>query len=119
MKINKEAFQLWVDFLRSGKFTQTTGQLGLTQSGERCALGVACEAAVFDGIIPPAVEIKNFMYFENRKASLPEKVADWLGVPNREVMLDAKCITTCNDVLRMPFSEIADRLEAEYLHNEH
>jgi hypothetical protein len=115
MKINKEAFQLWVDLLRSGKFTQTTGQLGLTQSCERCALGVACEAAVFDGIIQPAIEDKIFVYYDGRKASLPDSVGKWLGVKDRTVCVHGCEITVLNDVFRESFLVIADKLEAEYL----
>ena len=44
----------WVAKLRSGEIEQGTGYLGRSE-GERCCLGVLCDMAVEEGVIPPPV----------------------------------------------------------------
>lgn len=51
--MNKQALRLWVDALRSGEYSQTTGILGgYTDSGDAryCCLGVACMVAEKAGV---------------------------------------------------------------------
>lgn len=51
-KLDPTVKTLWVEALRSGRFTQGTGALS-THAGGNCCLGVACELAVEQGVLSP------------------------------------------------------------------
>ena len=68
----------WVAALESGEYDQTAGRL---RNGDSfCCLGVACELAVKDGVIPPpVVDGEYFAYGERREIGvLPDEVRWWL-----------------------------------------
>ena len=48
--MNKEVKKKWVDALRSGEYAQ--GRSSLRDHDEYCCLGVLCELAVKEGVIP-------------------------------------------------------------------
>ncbi|HSV40043.1 MAG TPA: hypothetical protein VLI04_14890, partial [Nocardioidaceae bacterium] len=84
--MNPEVKQKWVDRLRSGQDVQTQGTLKRMRQVEcddrpagLCCLGVLCEVAVAEGVIPPATvhgewHIGNY---GGDVASLPHAVVKW------------------------------------------
>jgi hypothetical protein len=89
--VNPEVKALWLTDLRSGEFTQGKGMLRNTED-EYCCLGVLCERAVREGIIPPPV-LKTYIEDDdipNRYAygtgddantgTLPQAVREWAGL---------------------------------------
>ncbi|GAB6901983.1 hypothetical protein [Kineosporia succinea] len=52
-RMNEEVGRLWVAELRSGKWVQTKGKLGLANTNQRCCLGVLQECAQAAGVFGP------------------------------------------------------------------
>lgn len=144
MSVNRIVAQKWVDALRSGEFQQTTGKLGaVAADGSRayCCLGVLCEVAVADGVIPPAYVSRadpdhpilqyeaqigspgpaTHKYFWNGGLrDEPWFVATPQHVryePDGEMAYedDEIGLTTLNDAHRLNFNQIADAIEATHL----
>lgn len=109
MQINKKQFNKWIVALRSGKYQQT--KCKLQDEDGYCCLGVACK-----------VLSKNYKKQKNGMLSgkLPSKslgAQKW--VVNINYDFDSKTgkpLVTLNDIFRFNFDEIADLLEAVYIH---
>lgn len=85
--MNPEIKARWVEKLRSGVIPQLEGYLGNT-TGARCCLGVLCDIAVEDGIIPdPCVDGDLLVYGDGRGNNcslLPSSVTSWAGLIVRD-----------------------------------
>lgn len=121
---NKENLRLWVQALRSGKFTQGRHRLKSLIRGEEsyCCLGVACELALAHGVqmtVHPT-GIRS-VWFDGNGGDLPEAVQKWLGVYDSDPVLmesaDTGEIITAiqaNDSFEWTFNQIADAIEARF-----
>lgn len=116
----------WVKDLRSGEFEQGHGLLERVDSDGKstfCCLGVLCRQAVKAGAIPaPELHCYQYMYLADRpgggegfveSTSLPRKVREWAGLPEREdIDIDGHITAIhANDALKLSFAEIADLIE--------
>lgn len=112
MKVDKKKIKKWVKALRSGKYKQT--KYKLQDHRGFCCLGVAC-----DIFIPK--EKKRFLE-KNRclYGDLPKYQKHspaWLLSINDDFDTKTnKRLSVLNDNDRMSFDEIADLLEAVYIH---
>lgn len=114
---NKEHIKLWVEALRSGKYTQGHGNL--QYKGKFCCLGVSCEVAIENGINVNVKSIDGFIVYDNESNYLPESVSAWLELapdPSVGDELGLRAVRA-NDELRWNFKQIADSLERLYLTN--
>lgn len=76
----QEIRDLWVERLESGTIKQSKGKLGL-ETGERCCLGVLCDIAVENGIIPPpSVCSARELSYAGTTLVLADKIRDWVGL---------------------------------------
>lgn len=111
----------WIKALRSGKYDQARGRLR-TPDGY-CCLGVACD--LLKDEIPEAAEaIAVDGLGRSRKSHLPIQIADLLCNEGVNAMIgnvrfagarnDPRWASDLNDSGH-PFSEIADRLEQEFV----
>ena len=70
----------WIEALKSGKYKQGKGRLR-NKDNEFCCLGVLCELAVKDKIIPsPTMQGSAFVYgnsYEGAMVTLPLSVQKW------------------------------------------
>jgi len=129
----------WVKDLRDNPDAQGQALLDyIDTDGNRrqCCLGRLCLLAVAAGVIPaPELHKKEYRYLDdndaggesfNQACSLPRKVAEWAGLPDKEdgqhaddvvigPGLDEDGGTTAigaNDGLALSYAEIADLIEA-------
>lgn len=125
---NKENIRKWVDALRSGEYTQDTGQL--RSSHGFCCLGVACEVAIKNGVRlvydddyqgyhqDSEIYLDEVPDWHTEGSTLPFEVQEWLGFIGDDPYIDreeCKTATTANDELNLSLVEIADYLEGTYL----
>lgn len=135
MTVNRAVAQKWVDALRSGEYQQTIGKLGRVDeaTGERsyCCLGVLCEVAVADEVIPPAVVTdEDNLEYDSCLGTPSGKVAEYLwpgslltdedtwdvGTPRELSGYTGHVgLTTLNDTHGYTFNQIADAIEATHL----
>lgn len=128
----------WIEALRSGEYKQGRGTLR-SYDNQYCCLGVLCDIAVKHGIadwysIQGSIGPKNsnIIYIvappnadigaeetETNHAYLPSFIAEWAGLSEDDCDWDGSPViggdrATClNDVSKLTFSEIADRIEDE------
>lgn len=69
----------WVKALRSGKYKQGRNNLRSLHN-EFCCLGVLCELAVKEGVIPEAIKKPANYNYLNEGGYPPEKVKRWAGL---------------------------------------
>lgn len=112
----------WVQALRSGQYEQGDGWLHYEADGVHkfCCLGVLCELAVEEGVIPPgdpnAGQPKNSVgnyiwdYDDGNDCYLPPGVAAWADIDNTG-RIDGYDLADMNDG-GSTFTEIADVIEA-------
>lgn len=89
-KMNPEVKKLWIEKLETENIPQTHNRLGKL-TGERCCLGVLCDIAVEQGIIPEPTPIDSWADstlaytdgFDTEQAILPRKVAEWANIDPR------------------------------------
>lgn len=81
--MKQEIAEKWAEALESGEFKQGRNSLGKGY-GSYCCLGVLCEIAVGDGIIPPPVVIDGEKVYVGENATLPNEVKDWAGMHSRD-----------------------------------
>lgn len=109
MRINKKQFDKWIQALRSGKFKQGKGRL--ESSGGYCCLGVACKVLIHEDNLSYR---EGVLYgdFPNDQAS-----PFWLTKINYDFKTKTgKDLSNLNDNADFSFDEIADLLEAVYVH---
>lgn len=104
--------RLWCEALRSGKYEKTKGTLKWYLNSETarfCCLGVACE-------IMPEKKLQFDLVGQRSGSCSPEKFEDTFGKRARHVE-DARNMQDhliySNDKLSLPFSEIADLIDAD------
>ncbi len=117
---NKENLRLWVKSLRETEEPQIQGHLGKEEGG-RCCLGVACDVAVANNVIPaPVVRNKGILHYGTREdwLELPAEVANWLGISKNPRIGTGLTATVANDDLGWTFGQIATLLEEKYELNE-
>jgi len=142
----KEVRAKWTAALRSGEYVKTRNKLHkLDPTGKYhsyCCLGVLCDLAVKEGIIPPAVE-KNSPYIFGykddtldghsfssiRDNDVPQKVRTWSGlcdstgafspieefkgVKFKSGSASLNNLAQINDHTDLTFSDLADFIESE------
>lgn len=115
----------WVANLRSGKYEQGNSRLAsISVSGTKfCCLGVLCEMAIQEGVIPPGIAFKDIywhepclIYGQRAYTGLPKEVMEWAGIKTSSAdfgKTDDKrnSLMTLNDD-GSSFEEIADVIEA-------
>lgn len=99
----------WVRALDSGNYKQTRGKLHDNQDNSFCCLGVLCELAALEGVIPPYDESAGY---DHNHVCLPPKVMQWVGLQSSWGNFGAEELARKNDE-GAPFSEIADIIESE------
>lgn len=112
----------WVEDLRSGKYEQGKSVLR-TETDKFCCLGVLCEIAVMNDVIPaPELTGAEYRYGDpsgDRSAAvLPGVVQDWSGLFDGLPYAPAELVNDTGDELYvdlaslndggMPFPQIAD-----------
>ena len=116
---DKEQFKKWIVALRSGKYNQIKGRLN--DSRGFCCLGVAC-----DILIPENEKYKyGNGYLKGGSPNIQKSSPEWL----KEIAIDfgnktGRSIYAINDKgiqidkiqYNMDFNDIADLLEAVYIH---
>lgn len=79
----------WVKALRSRKYKQGQSFLAQEYRGKvyHCCLGVLCDIAVREGVIPSASRIEGNepLYFGNEMKFPPSEVLEWAGLPRKEL----------------------------------
>ena len=125
--MKREIAKRWVEALTSGKYEQTTGKLQRTEPGENgepvgfCCLGVLCELAVADGVIPPAFHsdlLSTGMYGKSGVCStLPDEVQEWAEVEVDDPRLEPgpAAASYLNDTVGKTFEELAEAIKLTYL----
>ena len=117
----------WVAALRSGEYEQARKVL---RSGDAyCCLGVLCELAVADGVIPPAERnrLDGSWLYDEYDTELPESVMEWARLEQTNPILrmgnELLTLAGLNDglgaeddehlIIRAPwsFARIADVIE--------
>lgn len=77
--MNPRIKKIWVSALRSGELEQVRGKL--RKAGNKyCCLGVLCELAVREGVIPPAQWDYNAWSYCGSREYLPYEVRYWAGI---------------------------------------
>lgn len=141
MQPNKEAIRKWVDMLRSGEFKQGENALRTTDN-KFCCLGVLCELAAREGIIPGATPntsemkrpspqdvttrtdvlwLKNKMVYDGCHNYPSKAVVDWAGIgdtnPQVKVGSEWEYVADMNDD-GYSFTKIANAIERTFLVDE-
>jgi len=118
--MNKEIAKKWTKRLRSGKYEQGKSNLHKVVNGidKFCCLGVLCEIAVEEGIIPPPILEDNLYYvYQGHSSALPKQVSEWAGISTASGISTAygatkdNTLTELNDNGGYTFSQIADVIE--------
>jgi hypothetical protein len=125
-KMNPEIKTRWVEALRSGSYKQLTGALHLDSSSGSafCCLGVLCDLAIQDGILPGWDRFVDFPDDEEPEEwndeFLPGQVQTWAGlgtanpaVQEPEYPGDEVTLAACNDERNLSFPQIADLIETQ------
>lgn len=123
--MDKVVAQRWVNALRSGEYRQTDG--ALQNDSGFCCLGVLCDLAVKDGVIPPPrVDDETEVTLYGGPDELadhelpPTSVHVWSGLNPKttyvipELGLE-ETLYGLNDDRGFDFRQIADVIEREYL----
>lgn len=108
----------WTDALRSGRYKQGRGTLVNFSDGVEtprfCCLGVACDVAAVEGIIPA----RDGRRYAGEGLQLPEVVREWLGIEGGEGNLkdsvagsEASCLSNLNDHYEYDFNQLADVID--------
>ena len=125
--MRREIARRWVEALRSGEYAQTKGRLQRVVPGDHgepegfCCLGVLCELAVADGVIPPAIRsdlLGTGMYGKiGVNSTLPDEVQEWAGVEVADPRLEPTQTTASdlNDNEGKTFEELAEAIKLTYL----
>lgn len=119
--MKKEIADLWVQALRSGKYSQLQGMLHEQGSGF-CCLGVLCDVHREQTGAGEWDDAGYYITNRTRESGLlPAAVIDWAGtadsnpdvtVPDDE--LGKSCLTMLNDDKGYTFAQIADLIEQHW-----
>ena len=120
----------WLAALRSGEYLQGAHRLKRTDADGQtayCCLGVLCDLAVKEGVIPEPVNIDlindNPVWSygitgegDDRDSSwttLPDSVQEWAGLHENDPVVGPSrlCISTYNDRHGLDFEDIADLID--------
>lgn len=132
---NAEVMTKWVEALESGDYEQTKGKLHRVEpddfEGEEvpagyCCLGVLCDLAVKEGVIPPPIFNKAVGYalYMGDPDSLPPLVQMWAGIERGNPYVDYEypdgdsgedTLANLNDEQDMSFPEIAKIVRENFL----
>lgn len=132
---NTAVIEKWVEALESGEYEQGVGTLRRTtfDGNKFCCLGVLCDIAVKEGVIPePTVydstatygvarEVDVYrnavsVYRETSNSALPAAVQEWAGVDSPSPMMaSGSGLITLNDNAGLNFDEIAAELRETFL----
>ena len=86
----------WVAALRSGKYEQ--GREYLHRDGKLCCLGVLCELAAADGVIPPPRPgVDRIWLYGEAGGMLPAAVMAWAGLTSNDPEIRGICLSARND----------------------
>lgn len=114
--MNPEIKANWVAKLRSGEYQQSRNVLR-TKDNKYCCLGVLCEIAVANGVIPePHLTAPRGSYcYDGMTAGLPDSVMLWSEIPEYlgslvEVLKLERNLASLNDH-GVDFDGIADIIE--------
>lgn len=114
----------WVEALRSGEYSQTKGQLHVTEDSEDsyCCLGVACKLAVEAGVPVKTEEHTEdgvtIHAYNGNGSLLPDEISAWLGLAECDgtYLKDGDFASTLaedNDEHDFTFEQIAEVIERE------
>ena len=122
-RINK-IIKKWTAMLTSGDYKKTTGALHRVKKNgthSYCCLGVLCELAVKEGVIPKKsvskkYEWDNEIFYLDEASELPEKVQKWAGLASSLGDFQSRnyketSLASLNDAGKS-FSEIAKLIES-------
>lgn len=117
----KEHRNLWIKALRSGEYKQGFDGFLRDIDDRYCCLGVACEIAAQNNIIPKAVKKRKYCYkYGIQTAFIPEEVQKYYGFTSASGYYDGidgtpnqNTLTRDNDIHHLNFFEIADLIERE------
>lgn len=126
MTVNRERMELWAQALESEQYVQCARQLRIQlrgpESGDivatwHCALGVGMAVAQAHGV--------QVLPWDWKDSQLPEVVKNWYGLDSVNPYLDIETETIAvgtvigaNDILKLPFWDIAQLLRAKYVKEE-
>lgn len=118
--MNPDIKNLWLTALRSGDFRQGKRKLR-SSNDDYCCLGVLCELAVQNNVIPaPQLSPNNDRYvYDGSGGILPDSVKEWAELDSNSPMVTASTSGVYNvrNTLAyfndddVPFTEIADIIE--------
>lgn len=117
LDMNPEIRARWAAALRSGDYEQTSGSLSDGQAF--CCLGVLCDLAARDKVIPPLVADGKPVYGEDTDEELPYRVRAWAGInaSNPKVIAEVQGdveqvpLIGLNDDYHWSFAQIADAID--------
>ena len=130
--MNTDAIRKWATALESGDYKQATNALQVvgTENPDSapgfCCLGVLCEIAVKEDVIPaPSVDSDDptacALYGDlfPMSGALPDEVIEWIGLGDEDPVVSyvgrRHTLSHLNDNLGLSFSEIAAAIRAEFL----
>lgn len=107
--LNVDAKKKWLEALRSGEYEQGRG--ALQKGGMFCCLGVLCEVAVKEDIIPPpSIDVFDTATYDGSyRVTIPGAVSDWAFELRRGD--EVSNLMQMNDSGKNSFSDIADYIE--------
>lgn len=115
-RTREQAYDLWIEALKSGKYKQGEGQLkySVNKKPQYCCLGVLCDLAEKDGgakwVRKPGLTPKAIIDYEYNGSIdlLPNNLADFMGL----TMEQQKMLARWNDELRYNFNQIASNIKS-------
>jgi hypothetical protein len=116
--MNPEVKAQWVEALRSGEYEQARGRL---RNGDGyCCLGVLTDRGVKAGVCSEHADKLDegvFRYgFHRSMGVLPDEIMDWAGLDSCSPVVTYQnvkhSLDELNDTYRLPFTEIADLIDA-------
>lgn len=101
----------WIEALESGKYEQGQGRL-CNSDGQHCCLGVACRVVLGD---QTTTNKDGDLRWNGHLKTAPEAVVSSLHLRSilGEDIRGHSTLTFLNDIAKLPFPEIADRIRAE------
>lgn len=120
--MNKDVKEKWLAALP--EFEQAQGQLGVAGTNRRCCLGVLCEVAVREGIIPPPTETGTSVVYgaeEDYGGSelvLPSQVMAWAGIDEASPLVYVVDPDSPDGTREVDITYLNDGEEEDYVNEE-